>query len=54
MWQQRGGSNNDVVLKLWTGLLAGFLRVNPSAARQLHSMTDIKLSLPKCNNGISL
>lgn len=53
MWQQRGCSNNDVVLELWTGMLAGLLRVYASAAGRLHSMTDIKLSLPKCNNGIS-
>lgn len=54
MWQQSGCSNNDVVLALWTGMLAGFLRVYPSAARQWHSMTDIKLSLLQCNNGIRL
>ena len=54
MWQQSGCSNNDVVLALWTGMLAGFLSVYPSAARQWHSMTDIKLSLPQCNNGIRL
>lgn len=54
MWQQRGSSNNDVVLELWTRILAGFLSVCPSAARQSHSTTDIKLSLPKCNKGISL
>lgn len=54
MWQQRGGSNNDVVLELWTGILAGFLRVYPSAAGQSHSTTDMKPSLPKYNNRINL
>lgn len=43
-----GSSNNDVVLELWTGMLAEFLRVYPSAVGSLHSKTDIKLSLPKC------
>lgn len=53
--KQRGCSNNDVVLELWTEMLAGLLKkVYPSAAGQLHNMTHIKLSLPKCNNGISL
>lgn len=44
-----GSSNNDVVLELWTGMLAEFLRVYPSAVGSLHSITDIKLSLPKCS-----
>lgn len=51
MWQQR---NNNVVLELWIGMLAGFLCVYPSAVEQLYSRTDIKLSLPHCNNATSL
>lgn len=34
--QQQGWSNEDVVLNLWTGMLAGFLWVNPSIEGVLH------------------